>query len=359
VSECFDTHSLGTGQAIAHGYAHLAKNIKTGEKVITRHADSVLLTIEEVSLLAGHAEQNGSTLLGELCRLYMGERLSHLYVDRTKRMEIEQHTYRAAFIAGVQPEKAGVLIDAADGGTPQRFLWLPASYPHARVRPDGPIAPWPWTPPDRGPVPSQTPNPFADAAERKDRASAAPVTDRVTVPVCSRAAEAIDYAAWERGSGIGDPLDGHRLLCQKKAAAGFAILAGDAAGVADLYWQVAGRLMTVSDATRAGVMAALSAKASRENQRRGRADAERVVVVEDAKDQRATRKAPESILRILGRHGDWMARSDLRRRLTDGPIRGAFDDAVAPLLASGQLISEESTYQGQVKVRYRLAGDRG
>ncbi len=134
----FDTHSLGSGQGIAHGYAHLPKNPMSKTSGVERHADSVMFTVEEIDHLTGHAAQNGSTVLAELCRLYMGERLGHLYVDPTKRMPVAEHSYRGVLIAGVQPGRAGVLINAADGGTPQRFLWLPALTPPPQVVPAEP-----------------------------------------------------------------------------------------------------------------------------------------------------------------------------------------------------------------------------
>jgi hypothetical protein len=73
----FQTHTLGSGQGIAHGYAHWDTKLKAAE----RHADSVLFTVEEVDHLAGHNAQNGSTTLAELRRFGMGEKLGHLYVD--------------------------------------------------------------------------------------------------------------------------------------------------------------------------------------------------------------------------------------------------------------------------------------
>lgn len=44
---------------------------------------------------------------------------------------IPAHSYRMALLLGVQPRRAGALLDDADGGTPQRFLWLPTTDPLA------------------------------------------------------------------------------------------------------------------------------------------------------------------------------------------------------------------------------------
>ena len=149
IQPTFQTHTLGSGQGIAHGYAHW----ETKEKAVERHADSVLFTVEEVDHLAGHNAQNGSTTFAELRRFGMGEKLGHLFVDPTKRVQIAAHSYRGAFVVGVQPGRAGVILDATDGGTPQRFFWAPATDgAPPETEPDRP-EPWPWKPTEQTPRP--------------------------------------------------------------------------------------------------------------------------------------------------------------------------------------------------------------
>ncbi|MGH3420326.1 MAG: hypothetical protein ACRDOD_12150, partial [Streptosporangiaceae bacterium] len=140
----FKTHTLGSGQGIAHAYKHWDPE----RKEVVQDELSAVFIIEETDHLVGLTGQASSTLLPELRRLYMAERLGHLYVDPTKRIEIEAHTYRAGLVAGVQPGRAGVLLDDADGGTPQRFVWFPTAYPaHPDVRPDPPASRWCWSAP--------------------------------------------------------------------------------------------------------------------------------------------------------------------------------------------------------------------
>ncbi|MGH8573446.1 MAG: hypothetical protein ACREX8_12855, partial [Gammaproteobacteria bacterium] len=78
----FQIHTVGSGQGLAHGYGHWEKDIG-----IVRHAQSVVFVAEEIDHLSGHARQNASTMLPELRRLYMGQRLGHLYADPTRRIE--------------------------------------------------------------------------------------------------------------------------------------------------------------------------------------------------------------------------------------------------------------------------------
>jgi hypothetical protein len=331
----FKTHSVGSGQGIAHAYGHYDK----GAGGVVRHATSAILVLEEIDHLAGHARQNGSTTLPELRRVYMGERLSHLYVDVTKSVEIQPHTYRAGLIIGTQPERAGVLLNDTHGGTPQRFVWQPVTYPHhPDVTPDGPGYPWPWEPPHWVP-----PDPHG------------PASGQVTMPVPDCAVAAIRAARLARARGQGDPLDGHRLFCQEKVAAGFAILAGRTA-VTGEDWQLAERFMAVSDATRDEAVRALAVLASAENTAKGKARAVQEVIIEDAKDTRAVQRAAQSVLRNLQRHGGGMTHSELRSRITRGPIRDRFEEVIAHLEAVGQIEIEKTNHQGQPGKRYRLVG---
>jgi hypothetical protein len=66
----------------------------------------------------------------------MGEALGFAYANATRRISLEAHSYRLGLVVGVQPERAGALLDGSDGGTPQRFVWLPATDPNLTANPD-------------------------------------------------------------------------------------------------------------------------------------------------------------------------------------------------------------------------------
>jgi hypothetical protein len=51
-------------------------------------------------------------------------------------------TYNFQLIAGVQPARAGALLDSSDAGTPQRFIWVPVTDPNTALHPDD-RPPWP------------------------------------------------------------------------------------------------------------------------------------------------------------------------------------------------------------------------
>jgi hypothetical protein len=326
----FDTHTLGSGQGIAHGYGHWDKDART----VVRHAESVLFTVEEVDHIAGHNAQNGSTTLAELRRFSMGEKLGHLYVDPTRRVQIGAHTYRGAIVVSVQPTRAGVLLDAAEGGTPQRFWWVPTiDHNPPDIEPGRP-EPRAWRLPPSDDLPPVD-----------------PFTGLRPIPVCDIARTAIRDAQRARNRGEGDPLDGHALLTRERIAAALGLLNGHY-GITDEDWALAGNLMDISDTTRAGVVAALEAKARTGNVARAHQEADREEVKEERQDQRVARWLGD----ILRRAGDWVNGSDLRRRLTSRD-RPAFESAIAKLVAAGQIVSEpipQDTPTSRPGIRYRV-----
>lgn len=312
--ERFATHSLGSGQGIAHSYG---KREKDGSFV--RHSVSALFVAEEIDAMGSAARQVGSTLLPELRSLWMGEALGKMYVDPAKRIEIPSHSYRAGLIAHVQPARASTLLDDVDGGTPQRFVWLPTTYPHSDLRPEAPVAPWRW----RCPVWRAT--------------TAEP---GMPLPVCDEAWEAIDGSALSRARGEGDPLDGHRLFCQLKVAAALGILDGrPTVTLAD--WELAQRVMAISDQTRAVVVEALRSVKVRAHEDKAFGAAVTALAVDEALSDAATKR----VLKVLQRHipmsPDRITRTELRKRVNSRD-RAHFDEAMARLLATDAVLVDHS-----------------
>jgi hypothetical protein len=321
-----DTHTPGSGHGIAHAYAHREK----GELV--RDADTALFTIEEVDHLVGLSGQTGSTLLAELRRVYMAEKLGHLFVDPAKRIPIDAHSYRAGLIVGIQPTRAGVLLDDADGGTPQRFVWLPTTYPHPDIRPDAP-EPWRWQPPTfiHGPI-----------------------------DVCDTAVAEIDAAALARSRGEGDPLDGHRLLCREKVAAALGFLHGHA-GITDDDWTLSNTIMRISDATRAGVVHDLALAAKARNRARGESEADRISIIDQRKEDLARARVAQWLLRKLrAAQGEWVRGLRSGRNGIDSARRELFDQVVLELEELGEIERRDTVvHSGETSSEYRIANRGG
>lgn len=310
------TVTAGSGEGIGHAYRARKRN---GEQQVVNTA--VLFSIPEIDTLSALGQRRGATLMPELRRGWSGESLGFAYADPTRRLIIEGHSYRMCLVAGIQPARAQMLLDDADGGTPQRFLWMPATDPRA-----------PDTPPEC-PTPIGWNEPRWDRPDLRTRHS----HGRMEIPVCETARATIDQAHLARARGQGDALDGHLLLSQLKAAAALALLDGRLE-VTDGDWQLADVLTRWSTSVRAGVAATLRAANEARNVAQAEAEATRAEVVADRAAQAQHRRVCRHVMRRLA-DGEVVARSVLRRTLSSRD-RGAFDAAIEALVSTGQIAQE-------------------
>lgn len=121
----------GSGEGILKQYAYKKKT----EQINVRN--SVMFSVGEVDTFAALKARGGSTLMPELRKAWMGERLGFAWADVEKAVVVMGHRYRMSMIVGVQPGRSRTLLEDADGGTPQRYIWLPTTDPDA---PDEPPA---------------------------------------------------------------------------------------------------------------------------------------------------------------------------------------------------------------------------
>lgn len=306
---------IGSGEGIAHLFAH--RDRKNG---IIRDRDAVLLNVPEVDALTALSSRQGATLLTVLRSAWSGEPLGFANADPNRTIPIEEHTYRLGLVLGVQPARAGALLDDSDGGTPQRFLWLPTVDPDApRERPAAPPARklathvWP-----------------GDMDE----------IHRVHVPQIAE--RHIDQVNYDRARGEGDPLDAHAAQCRLKAAQALALI-DDRFVMTEDDWRLAGVLMRVSDRTREQTRRQLIRTAVEANVARARADGVRAAVAEETAYEREVLRVCKWITRYLDRHPD-TARGHVRKAMPSRDRRH-FDDATERLRDAGQ-ITESSTEHG-------------
>ena len=120
------TTGVGSGEGINHMFAHYDKDKGT---VMDRW--SVLFSVPEIDTLTALGNRNGTTLVSQFRKGWSGEALTFGYADRTKAIEVAAHSYRMSLIVGIQPGRGRALLEDSDGGTPQRFIWLPTHDPEA------------------------------------------------------------------------------------------------------------------------------------------------------------------------------------------------------------------------------------
>lgn len=306
-----DAAGVGSGEGIAHLFMRRERN----EAVQHRHA--VLMRVAEIDTLAALGDRRGATLLPELRKAWSGEDLGFAYADPTKALPLPAHSYRLAMVAGIQPARAQWVLDDSDGGTPQRFLWMPA------VDPDAPDEPPPcpdaliWRAPTFG-------------ALAKNRS-----TGNFYMTVCAEARNIIDANRLARLRGNGDALDGHALLARLKVAAALALLA-QRLDITDDDWALSGHIAAISDWTRERVIDGLRREAAKKNQGKALAEAERTVVIDQHVDDAAIKRACQHVTRKLKGAPDGLTQGDLNRTM-NSRLRGHLDAALDLLQTAGQI----------------------
>jgi hypothetical protein len=313
--------STGSGEGIAHCYAH----IERGEQVSDRR--SVLFTVPEIDALSAISARQGSTLLSQLRSAFSGERLGFSYADRSRRLLLERHAYRLGMIVGVQPERAAGLLADADGGTPQRFIWLPAT--------DQAISHTP--PPEPDPLHLPMPSWVVETDSSVDGFNVVRIPDEVAHEV------RLNHAARARGEGTA--LDGHAMFAREKVAFALAIL-DERAYVNVDDWRISGLIMALSERTRSGIQNTLTVKAAQKQDTEVSAEIRRMSLMEDAAHAKAMLRVRARLEKCVAAKAT--SKWDLRRELASRD-KGYFDEALEIALALGTIRDastlEESRYE--------------
>ncbi len=345
---------LGSGEGLSHIYMKLPPKLTARRKPADddsaaiglgfnpdpdkpiQHRSRALVTIAEIDTLEAIGQRRGSTLGGQLRQAWNGGQIGFHYVDIAKRMIVPEHVYRMCLVASIQPGRAGALLAESDGGTPQRFLWLPATNPNM-VRDDDATVPDPigWEPPR-----FQAP--------------------RVLFDLCAPAADAVIDNHVKRQRGDGDALDGHSVLNRVKVAAALAILdigrpVAERLTVSEEDWRLAGVVQAVSDRTRAAVQRHLADAAREENTRKAIGEAHKTIVVSETVESDGLRKAARWVRGKLS--DEWQTEQQLREKIK-GTQKKYLAEVIDKLQAAGEIeVGEYSANNKNARqIRRRLSG---
>ncbi|WP_440219827.1 hypothetical protein [Dietzia sp. MNB45] len=342
----------GSGEGIPKEYARKEK--PKGEPYVQHTLrNSVLFNVSEIDTLASLGNRSGSTLMSELRAAWSGEELGFAYSDQEKKLRIEQHRFRLCLVTGVQPGRSRAILDDADGGTPQRFLWLPTTDPHRpRALPDEPkplrLPKWD----GRGLVVTELGDddvvPEDLDAIRLDR----PVErfEFQVLEVPQSVVDAVDAVRQRDLDGVeADELEGHGILVREKVAAGLMWLNGRCDRITVEDWELAGVVKAVSDRTRAQTQAVLAANARRESIQRGKAAGYRSVAAREVTEEDDIKRAAQRIVGYLERKGGTATRSLIRKDGLRPDIKPLIDDALSRLVDAGTVTITEGDH-GRVEV---------
>lgn len=305
------TCALGSGEGIAHQY--LVWDNKEKMALPVDPSMQMLFQVAEIDAIASLTGRLGSTLMPQLRQAFSGEQLGFAYAAQEKRLLVPPHGYRLCLTTGVQPDRAGVLLDDAEGGTPQRFIWVPAT--DTAITADEVDAGEPWT------VPRVH---WPEVVRRSG--------GLVDVPADIRLEVREARAAQSRGET--PPMDGHSMFAKLKVAVALAVLDGRPdVDVSD--WALAGAVMEKSASTRQGVQDRLARIAERDQESRTKAESRRAAAVSEAVADAAVQRVCRVIGRKLRAAGS-LSRSEVRRSVT-ARDRGSFDEALDRLTEAGQV----------------------
>ena len=310
----------GSGEGISEPFVLRGKESEDNERI-----NAYILTANEIDAVTGLASRQGSILIAQLKSAWMGEPIGQSNASKATSRHVKEHDYRLCLSVGAQPGHAGVLLDDATGGTPQRFWWMPTEDPNM-PRGGGP-----------DPEPLNTARPSWDFG-----------TDGVAeieygIPEIE---EAVIDAHLARQRGQADALDGHALLSRCKVAALLAVM-HQRQTVNQLDWDMSQIVMQISDETRSALLEHDRQAARAKIRERAIARA----VGDEVYDSRLLDGVKRSILKTLERDGE-QAGNVLRSRMGKRDRRDMFDQAIALLVNEGTVCSI-AVERGS---RYRRAG---
>jgi len=127
------TGKPSTGQGLMQEY--LIWNEALDANVLINEPRRIFI-VDEIDTLAAAGNDSGSSLLSEMRTMLTGGLTGSSNATNVRKRKLHAGTYNFQIVVGVQPTRAGVLLDGRDAGTPQRFIWVPVTDPKTALHPD-------------------------------------------------------------------------------------------------------------------------------------------------------------------------------------------------------------------------------
>lgn len=315
ISPWTDLRNPSSGEGLVALFAHIAKGGEPGEI-----RDRVLSQIDEIGILGSQQDRSGSILSAILRAAWSGEFLSNHAADKSRQRYVEAHSYRYCMIGGVQYDKADVLMKDEGAGTPQRFLWVPATDRHAVL---------------------DHPEPGSNPFRSWEPQSVQKITDMKFPDHVRNSVRQTRLDGVRNGSSDRDSIRGHSLLVRMKVAAGLALLHGTIEVSEDL-WMASGVIAELSDETLTSIIKHRGKKREAVSSQRGRDDAIR----EHSKDEGLSESGAASVGRKVhsGTDRETFNKTALRRHL--GRKSKYVDQAIGTALERGYIAEATTTTKG-------------
>jgi len=317
---------VGSGEGLAKNYAFRANGVQQTV------AYTAISTAYEVDNLNALVTRSSETITAQLRQFYSGEQLGFGYSNPASRIIIEPFTYRGVLIAGVQPERSGVIVSDHASGFAQRWMFFDAIDPWApEITPAMP-EPLKWSLPNDLYV--------------LDPTASGP---QMVADVCDMAKEEIREARKLAVRGKGDKLTGHRLHTQEKFAMGLALLDMRTVLTED-DWKLAAYAMERSDSLQAQCLLALRKQRFAAARVEGQVQGVKEVATEEMKGRESSRKLWQLVLKHIPREGN-ISYGKLANKFTP-ERRKDLKDLLGQMSAAKIIISETGTYRGRTALWY-------
>lgn len=302
----FEVRTPGSGEGINSAYAEKTHYDEAEKRRITEPGlESVLWQESEVTALDALMGRKGSTLQAQLTKMFTAEFLN--FSNKDGGPVIEDGSYRASFLLGVQPGRAEALLADADQGFPQRFVWVD-TLDRSRMR----LTDYPEKPPVSVRIPKY-PNGIIEGCESARNQVISASDDGL-----------ID--------GKHNGLNSHATFTRSKVAALLAVLREHDRMTED-DWQRAGYIMESSEQARHLCVQHREKKLEAVQELKGKR--------QDREEEKLVQKTKARILAFLAkeeRRDRWVAKSPIQQSFPSGRWRGEnLEIALGRLVESGQL----------------------
>jgi hypothetical protein len=326
-----DQLPLGSGEGLIEAFFDWVEETTPDGKTVTVKQQTrygAYYYVDEGQVLAELSNRKGATILPTIRAMFSGAQIGNTNAARDTRRLINPGDYTVGLVVSVQPRLAGALLDDADAGTPQRFLWAHAADP---TIPDEPTT---WPPPIGWEPPS--------AKDLKALRTAGRFGGR-RIPALKVARSILDEIrqtglARARGAATLDPLDAHATLVRFKVSGLLALLERRVSVTPD-DWSLADSVMQYSNAVRVGVLGELrEADREREDATTARAARRHVGVVTAEEQHRVVECAKRIAKKVRDEPNRW-TRGSLYKSMSYW--RDVFDDALDHALGKQWVIEED------------------
>ncbi len=245
----------GTGEGIAQHYLHRVQNNPPPGFHLERDysVPSGLCYVDEITMLGALQGRVGSTMGSVLRSGWSGGTLGNKNATESLDRIVEGGSYRLCMVIGIQPSQAGILLDDAGAGGPQRILFMPADRP------------------DYDRIPTQDELDWAQSIRDQGRVRNIPSPDDGVLKYSVLIAPSVqdEMLKMRYLEDLPDSLDSHSALLRLKLALGLALMCDGVLEVSEFWWKQSGVVMDMHRKTRALAQKGADDERIRKGQQRG------------------------------------------------------------------------------------------